>query len=572
VSTPAIWWTVLGIEPTGDSGAIRRAYAAKLKVTRPEDDRTGFESLRAAYEFALGWARQKTTVVADPPAETANPQPKTAVTPPPLEKNVAIDAEQETLRRAFAELQAMMAAKRSHSAEASRALHTILGSPALENVSVEQRAQHQLAVVLARSIPTSDPLLERAIARFQWDRPETELDLTAPVAAILSRVRDLQFLEALQSGSSPYSPAFRGLQRRKLPFISWAMTHFQKAGVPTEYQLLQLIRVHHPTLLAALDSSAVAWWDALVSRPRVSFPIILAGLVIAAIGGFAAAAQEGAQGWLLHMGRATLVIVGLVLWKLYLLDWPRHLLRTKFPLPSAQLLAGWLPASIGIILLSMIPAWTFVLWIVSALALGAAQWAWIVGWFEDGDSRNLMRIPLVRVLAFNILAFLWWISVTSKAAPATPQLHVAVYCALTGTALGLPVTIQAWASSLTSSQRWLWLIATAGMTLVAAACLFLLTDREVWRPIAAAMVMIPVIMHRHFALLLGKHQQEIRLGWGVCYFIGLVIITARAEPSLMPVDTVLKGFGSLLVSTVLMCTLMAMWSEWRQSSASQRVS
>lgn len=50
-------WSELGLAPTIDERAIRRAYAARLKQTRPEDDSAGFARLRAAYEEALNWAR-----------------------------------------------------------------------------------------------------------------------------------------------------------------------------------------------------------------------------------------------------------------------------------------------------------------------------------------------------------------------------------------------------------------------------------------------------------------------------------------------------------------------------------
>lgn len=66
-------WELLGIEPTKDRRAIKRAYARLLQVHRPDGDQAAFERLRRAYEQALAYA--------DPP-EKARPLPTVDFTPP----------------------------------------------------------------------------------------------------------------------------------------------------------------------------------------------------------------------------------------------------------------------------------------------------------------------------------------------------------------------------------------------------------------------------------------------------------------------------------------------------------
>ncbi|WP_420996141.1 hypothetical protein ACKI2N_018960 [Cupriavidus sp. 30B13] len=76
-------WQVLQLAPTTDTRRIRSAYAARLKVTRPDDDAEAFQALRAAYEFALEWARHHAQDDAAGSPDAAGTPEAAAGTPPP---------------------------------------------------------------------------------------------------------------------------------------------------------------------------------------------------------------------------------------------------------------------------------------------------------------------------------------------------------------------------------------------------------------------------------------------------------------------------------------------------------
>ncbi|MGE5702827.1 MAG: tetratricopeptide repeat protein [Clostridia bacterium] len=65
-------WDILGIDPTGDESAIKKAYAKKLRLHHPEDDPEGYQRLREAYDSALKQAKQIPAVTA---AAAATSQP-----------------------------------------------------------------------------------------------------------------------------------------------------------------------------------------------------------------------------------------------------------------------------------------------------------------------------------------------------------------------------------------------------------------------------------------------------------------------------------------------------------------
>ncbi|MGN6154037.1 MAG: hypothetical protein ACTHOH_18855 [Lysobacteraceae bacterium] len=58
---------LLGLGTDADERAIKRAYATRLKATRPDEDPEGFQRLNEAYQSALQWAKQQPARPAPPP-------------------------------------------------------------------------------------------------------------------------------------------------------------------------------------------------------------------------------------------------------------------------------------------------------------------------------------------------------------------------------------------------------------------------------------------------------------------------------------------------------------------------
>lgn len=78
---------VLELDEAADERAIKRAYANRLRVTRPDEDPIAFQHLHEAYQAALDWVRQEAlanTADEDEPAEHA-----TDIAPWPPDADVA---------------------------------------------------------------------------------------------------------------------------------------------------------------------------------------------------------------------------------------------------------------------------------------------------------------------------------------------------------------------------------------------------------------------------------------------------------------------------------------------------
>ncbi|WP_150131052.1 J domain-containing protein [Janthinobacterium sp. LM6] len=102
-------WDILGTEPTGDERALKRAYAKRLKVTRPEDDPAAFQELREAYEYALRHASHFAGELSE--AESAGAEAEALETPeaPPMEPADLWGVIDEAAQEAPAELWGIIA-------------------------------------------------------------------------------------------------------------------------------------------------------------------------------------------------------------------------------------------------------------------------------------------------------------------------------------------------------------------------------------------------------------------------------------------------------------------------------
>ena len=243
-------WHELGIAPTADRQAIRRAYAARLKTIDPDRDPQAFQRLRGAYETVLLRG-----------AEAAAP-------PPPAASKEAAD--EAPARNA---LQAIR--KRLHQGDVAAALGLLQQADAADTLplwAVRELEQEMLAQAAATPALPREILLQ-LVRRFGWDEASHPVRAAQPsLFAALDRRLDAErwYTELLSRAGTrqrlrPDSGRFvarlllRGPPRWHEWFGPAAMRLMLGTARHALTEVLQQFAVHEKWLRERFDARRIAW-------------------------------------------------------------------------------------------------------------------------------------------------------------------------------------------------------------------------------------------------------------------------------------------------------------------------
>ncbi|HEY0955458.1 MAG TPA: hypothetical protein VGE36_11915 [Roseateles sp.] len=487
-------WARLGIEATTELGAIKKAYALKLKLTRPDDDAEAYQALRAAYERAQQWAKwqrenpddEAVVVEAPVPVPPLEPPVDESPAPEPVVQPQQLIDELELSWRRVGETALMQGW-----ADACREL---------DQQPLSRQAEFSAAFAQwALGLPSlPDDFLKALDAHFGWLNDfRTERQLGVALAHALHDAFD----ERLRPTPIPEPVRELGAPLQRLDALRQAGAAWWRLQLLL--LLLQPTLARNQNLLGAqwlrklgLDLPAQRWLDAAIKR-GLWWRVGLAGALCFGAGLLIShdAIIAGAQtlGWLLGTGgimvvglfAATLITTGPTLTSgqkrlaLPLERWRRHSMQPALGLVWL-LFAAWLawlagqePAAPNGVL-SLMPDWLLP-WAALLFGLAGLVAAWplvpLHGWVIAGLS------PLVGGLF--MLALDRWLPLTSclLLALAWMQLAAAVQeerIRATGFALW---PLRPVLNSLALAQRWSYSVALAPQA--CAGAYLVLTDAPV---------------------------------------------------------------------------------------------
>lgn len=294
-------WSRLGIDPTSDKAAIRKAYADVLRSINPDEDIAGFAELRRARDQALwladqgeraeqraeedegelyglggldddgddvglGWdddAYEDDGAWDIAPAFTPGERPAPAEPP---ELTPELTEAQQRAQEAWEQLLWVLypGGEPSETAVSHREYEiglTALGvlTARAEEADLEEHdaLDGALADLFARTWPRSAPFVEPANAAFRWLDESGSLEERPALRFLNQRLKGMRFHDKVQQPDHPLNKAWEELSR---PGRAGMMDRLRVNRLDV-HKLLLGIRERYPELESYLDPQRVASWE-----------------------------------------------------------------------------------------------------------------------------------------------------------------------------------------------------------------------------------------------------------------------------------------------------------------------
>lgn len=294
MTTRAFPWSRLGIDPTQDKSAIRKAYADTLRSINPDEDIAGYADLRRARDHALWLADQPSdaggaadaadegelyglgTLDDDDAAygawdDDAAGESWAAAAPAAPETASAdlaapLSEAQARAQAAWNRLLDVLypggepsddAVTHTQLDEGLAALGVLIGRAEEADIEEHDALDGALAELFARTWPRSAPFVEPANAAFHWIGESGTLDERPALRFLNDRLKGMRFHEKVQTPGHPLHKAWAELVR---PGRAGVLDRLRVNRLDV-HKLLLGIRERYPELEAHLSPERVASWE-----------------------------------------------------------------------------------------------------------------------------------------------------------------------------------------------------------------------------------------------------------------------------------------------------------------------
>ncbi|WP_017664889.1 hypothetical protein [Porphyrobacter sp. AAP82] len=295
-------WNRLGIDPTGDKAAIRKAYADVLRAINPDEDIAGFADLRRARDQAL-WLAERQVEDDDAAAgdafedegeiyglgdigDAAGPDlawddddgdddddggwdiapaftPGTGAGSPPEPE---LSEAQQRAQDAWNGLLNVLypggdfsedAVTHEQLDEGLAALAVLIARAEEADIAEHDALDGALADLFARTWPRSAPFVEPANGAFGWLDESGALEERAALRFLNQRIKGMRFHDKVQQPGHPLHKAWVELQR---PGRAGTLDRLRVNRLDV-HKLLVGLRERYPELESYLDPQRVASWE-----------------------------------------------------------------------------------------------------------------------------------------------------------------------------------------------------------------------------------------------------------------------------------------------------------------------